>query len=109
MICNKCHNSAVINQANGKDFYFCQTCRVEVSLEDKFNLSEIESFDRIEDFYKHFKAEDEPGTDIMGYDDDPLDDDEDDMSDYYGKPYTLSQEEIDKMFSDIEQEGTDRD
>lgn len=35
MICTKCKNDGVLNQANGKDFYFCKTCREEIVLEDK--------------------------------------------------------------------------
>lgn len=34
MICFKCKNDGILNQANGKDFYFCKTCREEIVLED---------------------------------------------------------------------------
>lgn len=108
MICSKCHNSAVVNQANGKDFYFCQTCRIEVGLEDKPDYQHIKSFDSIDDFYREWKGVDEPGT--VSYSEDEFESDDDDWySGAPGTPHTLTQDEIDQMFQDLEQEGTDRD
>lgn len=34
MICSKCKNDGILNQANGKEFYYCRTCREEIILEE---------------------------------------------------------------------------
>lgn len=54
MICPKCKNDGVLNQANGKDFYFCKTCREEIILEEIQPSADItqEEIDAIfNDFY----------------------------------------------------------
>lgn len=54
MICPKCKNDGILNQANGKDFYFCKTCREEIILEEVQPSADItqEEIDAIfNDFY----------------------------------------------------------
>ena len=34
MICSKCSNPGVLNNANGKEFYYCRVCRDEIPLEE---------------------------------------------------------------------------
>lgn len=33
MICTKCNETGILNQAGGKDFYYCRTCKIEILLE----------------------------------------------------------------------------
>lgn len=33
MICSKCKSDGVKNQALGKDFYYCRTCKEEIEME----------------------------------------------------------------------------
>lgn len=44
MKCSKCNTDSIKNQANGKEFYFCQTCRIEVVDEDKTSDISTEFF-----------------------------------------------------------------
>jgi len=46
MKCTTCSNEAIINQALGKSFYYCRTCKVEVvtkrhELEGSIDLGEL--------------------------------------------------------------------
>lgn len=34
MVCNKCKNDGILNQANGKKFYYCRTCKDEIYPEE---------------------------------------------------------------------------
>lgn len=34
MICPNCKESGVLNHANGIEFYYCRTCKIEIFLED---------------------------------------------------------------------------
>lgn len=34
MICPKCQDSGILNHANGIEFYYCRTCKIEISLEE---------------------------------------------------------------------------
>ena len=33
MTCGKCNESGILNSANGQEFYYCRTCKIEISLE----------------------------------------------------------------------------
>lgn len=53
-----CKESGTKNQANGKEFYFCKKCRIEITLEDSMSvkgveeeLSQKEIDDLLYDFY----------------------------------------------------------
>lgn len=42
MICSKCKDPGILNHANGKEFYYCRTCKVEIGLEEVLdNVFEI--------------------------------------------------------------------
>lgn len=34
MTCPKCKKTGILNQANGKDFYYCRVCKEEIFLEE---------------------------------------------------------------------------
>lgn len=42
MVCKKCQNSGVYNEILGKGFYYCRTCKEEITLEDKEVTKDIE-------------------------------------------------------------------
>ena len=33
MICTKCSNEGILNTANGKEFYYCRSCKEEITLQ----------------------------------------------------------------------------
>jgi len=35
MICKKCNETGILNHANNKPFYYCRTCKIEITLEIK--------------------------------------------------------------------------
>lgn len=39
MICIKCNQSGILNQANGNSFYYCRTCKEEILLQQVDSLT----------------------------------------------------------------------
>lgn len=39
MICTKCNQSGILNQANGNSFYYCRTCKEEILLQQVDSLT----------------------------------------------------------------------
>lgn len=58
MICKTCKESGIVNKANGKEFYFCKKCRIEITLEDSMSVKGAEeeelSQKEIDDLYNDF-------------------------------------------------------
>lgn len=53
MTCPKCKETGILNQANGKDFYFCEKCREEIFLEETSKSKEITQKE-IDEIFKDF-------------------------------------------------------
>lgn len=54
MISKKCNQTGIKNYANGKEFYFCRDCRIEITLEEvetKDSMTQQEIDDMLYDFY----------------------------------------------------------
>lgn len=34
MVCSKCNSNGTLNHANGKEFYYCKNCKIEIVLEE---------------------------------------------------------------------------
>jgi hypothetical protein len=49
MICNQCKNEGVENQALGKTFYYCRTCKIEIFLEPVVRTDAQEEVDKLFD------------------------------------------------------------
>jgi hypothetical protein len=44
MICSICNNEAIVNQAGGKEFFYCRTCKIEpitIELENGFSVEDL--------------------------------------------------------------------
>lgn len=68
MICKVCYNKAVKNQALGKEFYYCRTCKEEVTEEKGFQYT-LEDFnemppsqDEFDSLYEIFFPGDQSGN-----------------------------------------------
>lgn len=55
MICQKCNNPGVLNSANGNDFYYCRSCKDEITLEA---VSDLEIITAYEPFILNYSSDD---------------------------------------------------
>lgn len=84
MICNTCLNDAVSNEAMGKTFWYCRTCKVEVlgrkASQEKLSFEGLDLGDLSEEEQKEFDdwlnsiaTNSDDGPVIDYYDDDIMD------------------------------------
>lgn len=92
MMCSKCNKVGILNSANGKDFYYCRTCKTEILLEEvkKDTQSEMIDIDEIIKLLDADKVDGDvaayfnfPSNDPNDYDDSPSDDDDDSFDPFF--------------------------
>lgn len=52
MICTVCNNDGIQNTANGKDFWYCRTCKTEIFAVEIKKMSEDDLLKEIEEALK---------------------------------------------------------